>query len=469
MAGIVSYGAYIPFNRLQRATIGAALESRAGKGERSVASYDEDTVTMAVEAGRAALAGKAGLAPKALLFATTEPPYQEKLNAATVHAALDLPAGTRALDVTGSTRAGLSALLTGVDAASALGPVLVAMSDVRVGAPEGQAEQAGGDGAVAFVMGTENPIAEIDAVYSETLEHQALWRLPGEKFAKSWEERFALTQVYGPLLVNGGRAVIEEAGLGVDDIDMVVVDAPNPKAGVPVAKQLGLNPERFIDGMQGAVGHTGAAHAGLMLAEALDQAKPGERILVLSVSDGVDAAIVRATDAILDYENPHTVATLIDSKRNDLSYNRYLKWRGILPTERPRRPDPDRPAAPPVFRRRHWKFSFVGTECTECGTRHLPPQKVCVQCGAVDKMKEVPFANQRGKVATYTLDRLAYTLQPPMVMAMVDFDEGGRVEIEVTDCEPDSIEIGMELEMTFRRLFTADGVHNYFWKARPVR
>ena len=84
-------------------------------------------------------------------------------------------------------------------------------------------------------------------------------------------------------------------------------------------------------------------------------------------------------------------------------------------------------------------------------------------------MKEIPFGNARGKVATYTLDRLAFTLQPPMVMAMVDFEGGGRVELEITDCDPDQIEIGTELEMTFRRLFTADGVHNYFWKARPIR
>jgi uncharacterized OB-fold protein len=175
------------------------------------------------------------------------------------------------------------------------------------------------------------------------------------------------------------------------------------------------------------------------------------------------------TDAIANYKRPTSVSAQIAAKRNDLGYARYLKWRGILQTEKPRRPDPDRPAAPPVFRRRHWKFSFVGSECTACGTRHLPPQKVCVQCGAVDQMKEVPFANRRGRVATYTLDRLAFTLQPPMVMAMIDFEGGGRVELEVTDCEPETVDIGMELEMTFRRLFTADGVHNYFWKARPVR
>ena len=468
MAGIISYGAYIPFNRLQRATIAAALESRPGQGERSVASFDEDVITMAVEAARGARLGREDVPIQSLYLATTEPPYQEKLNSAIMHAALDLPAAIRALDVTCSVGAGLGTLFTAAEGVAA-GNRLVAMSDVRMGAPEGAVEQSGGDGAVAFLVGTDNVIAEIETMYSETLTHQGMWRLPGEKFAKIWEERFTLSQVYVPLLISGGQKVLEKAGLKMDDISAVVLDTPNPRAAGNVAKALGIDPAKFVDGMQATVGHCGAAHAGLLIASALDQAKAGDRILVLSVSDGVDAVILKATDAISSYKGAQTVASLIDSKRNDLAYTRYLKWRGILQAEKPRRPDPARPAAPPVFRGRHWKFSFVGSECTECGARHLPPQQVCVSCGAVKKMKGLPFSGRRGNVATYTLDRLAYTLNPPMVMAMIDFDGGGRVELEITDCEPETVDIGMELEMTFRRFWTADGVHNYFWKARPVR
>jgi len=468
MTGIISYGAYVPFNRLQRSAIGAALETKADKGERAIASYDEDTVTMAVEAARHAMAGAAGTVPSSLFFATTDPPYQEKLNAATIHAALDLPAQTRALDLGGSVRAGIGALLTAADA-SANGSALAAMADLRQGAPEGAAEQSGGDAAVAFILGSGKVIAEIETTYSETLEHQGLWRLPGEKFVRLWEERFALTQVYVPLLTAGGNGVLKKAGLSGADIARAVVDAPNPRAAAGIGKALGIAPEKFVDPLLGSVGHTGAAHAGLMLASALDQAKPGERILLISASDGVDAIILKVSDGIASYKSAAPVAKQIATKRNDISYLRYLKWRGILQTEKPRRPDPDRPAAPPAFRRRHWKFSFVGTECTQCGTRHLPPQVVCVQCGAVDRMKDISFANRRGKVATYTIDRLAFTPQPPMVMTMVDFEGGGRVELEVTDCDPEKVEIGTEIEMTFRRFFTADGVHNYFWKARPVR
>jgi uncharacterized OB-fold protein len=159
----------------------------------------------------------------------------------------------------------------------------------------------------------------------------------------------------------------------------------------------------------------------------------------------------------------------IASKRNDLAYNTYLKWRGILPFEPPRRPDPERPAAPPMSRNAAWKLGFVGSRCAECGTAHLPPQRVCVECGAVDRMRDDDFADKRCKIATYTLDHLAYSLNPPTVVAVVDFEGGGRVTAELADVDPAKVAIGDELEMTFRRLYTGQGVHNYFWKARPRR
>ena len=159
----------------------------------------------------------------------------------------------------------------------------------------------------------------------------------------------------------------------------------------------------------------------------------------------------------------------IASKRDDLPYNAYLKWRGILPFEPPRRPDPDRPAAPPIARSYAWKHAFVGSRCEECGAGHLPPQRVCVKCATVDRMKREPYADTPGKIATYTLDHLAYSMQPPVVAAIVDFEGGGRLSCELTDVDPKDVEIGNELEMTFRRLYTGQGVHNYFWKARPRR
>jgi hydroxymethylglutaryl-CoA synthase len=470
MAGIVSYGSYIPYRRLKRAAIAQVLGgAAAGKGERAVASFDEDSASMAVEAVRDALkaapAGNIGT----LIFATTMPPYAEKLNAAIVGAAARLPAEIRAVDLTGSVRAGISALLQGVDAAAnSSAQAIVAMSDCRLGAPEGKAEQQNGDGAAAFVLGTEGVIAEIEATASLTREFLDTWRAPGEHFAHAWEERFSLTQAYAPLLGKVIQDVLAKAKCAPGDLAKVILDAPNPRAVDEFLRGIKLEPAKAADSFALTVGQTGAAHPGLMLTGVLPSLKPGDRVLVVSVADGADAMVLRATPAIAGFKPVRSVGRQIESK-GDVSYGNYLKWREILPTEPPRRPDPDRPAGPPMLRAQQWKFGFIGSKCTACGTPQLPPQRVCVKCRAFDKMEPYAFADRSARIATYAIDRLAFSLNPPTVNVVLDFDGGGRFLCEMTDCEPEKVAIGQEVEMTFRRLFTADGVHNYFWKARPKR
>jgi len=163
------------------------------------------------------------------------------------------------------------------------------------------------------------------------------------------------------------------------------------------------------------------------------------------------------------------VAAQVAGGRTGLRYDTFLTWRGMLRREPPRRPEPDRPAAPPSFRREAWKFAFVGSRCRACGTCQLPPQRVCVGCHAIDDMVRERLADVRATVATFTVDHLAYSLSPPVVAAVVDFDGGGRYQCELTDVDPDTVAIGDRIEMSFRRLYSADGVHDYFWKGRPVR
>jgi hydroxymethylglutaryl-CoA synthase len=469
MAGIVSYGSYIPYRRLKRAAIAAMLGVPASRGERAVASFDEDSVSMAVEALRDALKGAPNATIGSLLFATTTPPYGEKLNAALVGAAALLPAEIRAADLTGSTRAGLSGLLQAAEAAQATGTsAAIAMADARLGAPEGKMEQQSGDGGAAFILGREGALAEIVASVSFTREFLDGWRAPGERFGHSWEERFALTQAYAPLLEKAVTTVLEKAGVKPGDLARVILDAPNPRAVDEFARAAKLDPAKLGDSLALTVGQAGAAHIGLMLTATLPSCKPGDLILVAGIADGADAAVLRVTPAATTFRPVHSVGRMVESK-GDVSYPSYLKWREILPTEPPRRPDPDRPAGPPMMRSQKWKFGLVGSRCTACGTAQLPPQRVCVKCRALDKMEPYPFADRVGRVATYAIDRLAYSLNPPVINVVVDFDGGGRFLCEMTDCEADKVAIGDEVEMTFRRLFTADGIHNYFWKARPKR
>jgi 3-hydroxy-3-methylglutaryl CoA synthase/uncharacterized OB-fold protein len=439
----------------------------AGKGERAVASYDEDSVSMAVEAARDAVRG--GVTIDTVLFATTSPAYAEKLDTATIQAALDLPETVGSVELGGSTRMGTAALLLGLDLAAAGRHALVCASDLTVGAPGGTRESQSGDGAVAFVTGGDrDSIARLLGHASATLEILDVWRLPEERFAKQWEERFT-ADTLAPAIADTARRALAAAGVEASSLATVILDGTNPRSLTGLPKALGLRPEQIADPLLATVGRTGVAHAGLLLARALDEAKPGDRILVVCEADGADALVLEVTDAIKDTRSVRKVDRWIASKRNDLPYNTYLKWRGILPFEPPRRPDPERPAAPPMRRHERWKLAFVGSRCLKCQAGHLPPQRVCVKCGAVDQMQDERFADTSCQVATYTLDHLAYSLQPPVVAAFVDYEGGGRFTCELTDVDPKAVAIGNNLEMTFRRLFTAQGVHNYFWKARPGR
>ncbi len=459
MSGITSYGTYVPYYRLTRKAMGG------GRGERAIASFDEDATSMAVEAARDADLSNID----ALIFATTSPAYAEKLNAAAIAAALSLPATVRSTELGTSSRMGLSALLAGSDSAAAGRKALVVASDVIVGAPGGSREKNGGDAAVAFVTGSDSDaIAKIIGQASATTELLDVWRLPGDQFTNQWEERFG-AEVLGPVSSDAARRALEDAGIEASELSVVVLDGANKKDVAGIPRALGLQKEQLADMLDANIGRTGTAHAGLVLARQLDTANPGDKILVISTCDGCDAVVLEVTDKITQGRPKRTVDHWIASARNDVAYNTYLKWREILPFEPPRRPDLDRPAAPPMQRNQHWKYGFFGSRCTQCNSGYLPPQKVCLTCGSIDKMNEDCFVDTPCKIKTFTLDHLAYSLQPPVVSMVVDYEGGGRLSCEMADADPDTVKIGDQLEMTFRRLYTGQGVHNYFWKARPQR
>lgn len=468
MRGIIAYGAYVPYNRLQRDKITQTLGSGGGRGTRSVASYDEDTTSMGVEAARIALAGAPGIAPGSLYLASANPAYLDKTNANTVHAALGLSTATPAIDMMGSARSASGALGAALFGTRS---TMVVSSDVRTGLPASTDESAGGDGAAAFLIGddADGPVlAEFIGGASATAEFLDRWRSPGDNSSRVWEERFG-EAAYLPLVEDAVARAYEGAGLTPEDVDKVVLTGMQARAVRGAAKFIGVAPDKFADDLTGTIGNTGAAHPGTVLAHALDGAGPGEVIMTVDLADGATAGFYRTTDAIAAYSPATTVQSQIDAGNDSLEYAMFLTWREMLVREPPRRPDPDRPAAPPSERASTWKYGFVGSECTACQARHLPPSRVCVKCESVDQMIDVPLSDVPATIATYTIDRLAFSLSPPVVAAVIDFDGGGRFAGEMTDVDPDSVAIGDRVQMTFRRLFTAQGVHNYFWKARPAR
>jgi hydroxymethylglutaryl-CoA synthase len=463
--GIVAYGAYLPYFRLDRKAIGESLGASAGSGTRSVASYDEDSTSMAVEAARAAMRSAADVRPGALYFATASPAYLDKTNASAIHAALALDAQAAAFDMLGSVRSGAGALWAAIDAGR---PTLVAIADIRTGLPGGGDERDGGDGAVAFLLGeSRSALAEPVARASATAEFLERWRLPGDAVSRQWEERFG-EHAYVPLGEAAVADALKQAGVSAAAVSRWIVTGPHARASRRVVAAIGAAKGAVADDLAASVGNTGTAHAGLMLADALDRAKPDELIAVVSLADGCDVLIVRTTTAIASRRPATPVAAQI-AAGGRLTYATFLTWSGFLPREPPRRPDPERPAAAPSFRSESWKFAFTGSRCQACGARHAPPQRVCVKCHAVDRMTPERLADVPATIATFTVDRLAYSLSPPVVAAVIDFEGGGRFQCELTDVDPASVKIGDRVEMTFRRLFTAGSVHNYFWKARPLR
>lgn len=226
--------------------------------------------------------------------------------------------------------------------------------------------------------------------------------------------------------------------------------------------------DKLVDDLTARIGNPGAAQLPLLVAAALDTAAPGETILCVHLADGAYASVLRTTDAIASYSPYESVETQIESGNDSLSYNAYLTWRGFLDREPPRRPDPDRPGAPPAFRSEDWKYAFVGSRDRTSGAIHLPPMRVSMDGGAVDDMERIRMADVPATIATFTVDHLAFSLSPPTVAVVIDYDGGGRFQAEMTDVDPDTVKIGDRVQMTFRRLFTAQGIHNYFWKARPL-
>ena len=410
-----------------------------------------------------------------LFFATTVPAYADKTNATAVHAALRLPADALAVDMAGAVRSGVGALVT----AAALGGADhggARRYPHRAAGQRGRAGRRRRRGRLRLLRRGRRAglpvLAEVIGQGCATAEFLDRWRAPGAAASRVWEERFG-EQVYGPLAEAAMADALKQAGLLPGQVDHLIVAGLPARAVSRTVRAAGVPAEAVAGNyalpLSGRIGNAGTAQPGIVLADVLDRAGPGETVLLVVLADGAFALALRTTEALASHRQAQPVAAQIAAGSTALDYATFLSWRGFLDREPPRRPDPDPVAAPPSWRRTDWKFGLVAAKCTRCGTRSLPPDRVCRQCHAVDEMAPEPLADVPATVTTYTVDRLAYTPSPPMLMVVLDFDGGGRMRCQLTDAAEDEVRAGLRVEMTFRRLVTAAGVHNYFWKARPVR
>lgn len=481
MAGIVSYGGYVPRYRLNRKTIFKTMgwmnpgTIANSKGEKAVANFDEDSVTMAVAAGKDALNGIDPSAVEGLYLASTSLPYKERLNAGIVAAGLGFNDQIRAADFTGGLKAGTTALLSALDAVNAgqQSTVMVAASESRLGQPSSAQEMIFGDAAASLLIGDKDIIAEFKGSYSLTCDFVDHYRGGSAKTDRQWEDRWIRDLGYARFIPEAVRGLLEKYGLEIGDFKKVIYDCHYGAARKKLNKILGIAPEADQSNFQSEIGQCGSAQSLVMLVAALEAASPGDKILVVSFGSGCDALYFEAADGITRTQKGKGISGCLANKAELDQYSKYLVWRGILPADLGLRSEEDlwtRWSA--LWRKRKEVLGLQGIQCTRCGTPQFPSQRVCVnpECGAIDENKAYGFADRKGRVVSFTGDMLAASYNPPAIYGQVEFDGGGKYMFDITDCNLEEVSTGMKVAMSFRRRYYDNrrDISGYFWKAVPA-
>ncbi len=474
MAGIVSYGAYIPYTRLSRADISAAWGGFKMPGEKAVANYDEDSLTMAVAAVRDCLRGVSTDGIEGLYFASTTPPYKEKQTAATIATVLGVNKGALTMDFSGSLRAGTNALRAAMDAVNSgsAKKVLVCASDVRLGHPMGDAERLFGDGAGALLIGNENVIAEIEGSHTVNNELQDVWRSDQDQFVRSGEDRFIMQEGYLRIVREAVAGALKKFELKKNDFARLAINAPGERPLATISKMLGFDPKTQVQNkLSMEVGNTGTAMALMSLVASLEDSKAGERILLASYSNGCDVFSVKVTGDTTGVAARRGFKKHLEQKLMISNYNKYIRWRELMDIQPPPRPPKElrQPTPAAQWRENEKEFRLNGSKCNNCGTPVYPPQRVCMSCHTKDDFELYPFADRNATVTSFSHDHVMESLDPPVTLTVVDFEGGGRVICDMTDRKPEDINVGIPVEMTFRKLYYVGGIYNYWWKCMPLR
>lgn len=446
MAGITSYGAYIPYHRMA-----------AGRGaETAVAHYDEDPITMSVTAGIDCLNGTDPKTIDAVYLATTTAPFLERLNSNIVALGLDVKRDARNADFGSTLRVGVAALLAAVDAVNAgsLDKVLVTVADSRRGSANF------GDGAAAFLVGKEGVAVEIEGTYTYSDDLVDNWRNAGDKTVHSWEERFGRDAGYLEIPKEVVSGLLKKLNLTVKDVSKLCLYGATSKVHKGLVKGLGFAAEQVQEPLLDSIGNTGAALAPMILVSALEDAKPGDRILMVTWGNGCDAVMLKTTDNITKIKDRRAIKRHLAIK-GTVDAGKAQVWRNA--------DGGGRVSNPAQWRERQLAVPLYGVKCRKCGTPQLymtgssMRAHICLKCQEKDNFDLYRFADKKGKVVTFSHDFLGGGVNPPMTRSVIDFDGGGRGIFDTVDRDPDECKVGMEVEMTFR---TTGG---YFWKCKPTR
>ncbi|MDD5011893.1 MAG: 3-oxoacyl-[acyl-carrier-protein] synthase III C-terminal domain-containing protein, partial [Phycisphaerae bacterium] len=481
MIGITSYGGYIPRLRLNRASIYqnmgwfAPAIIMVAQGERSFCNWDEDSLTMAVAASRDCLKGMDKSAVDALFLGSTTLPFADRLCSGIVKTALNLRDDIMAEDFTNSLRCGTSALITALESVKSgeRRKVLVTASDKRETKAAYFYEMWFGDGAASLLVGDTDVIAEFIGSYSVAHDFIDHFRAAQHKHDYMWEERWVRDEGYSKIIPEAISGLFKKLSISMNDVDKLVFPCFFKQEHKQIAKKLGAGPDKLVDNLHEVCGETGAAHPFVMFVQALEQAKPGDRILLAGFGQGCDALYFKVTENILKLQPRRGIKGSLNNKKSLDNYPKFLKFRDLIQTEMGIRAEaPTQTAMTVLWRKRKMILGLVGGKCRKCGVPQFPKMDICVnpECHALNSQDDCEFADREAFVKSFTADMLSVSIDPPSIYGMIQFQDGGRFMADFTDCELSDVTIGQRVSLAFRKRYTdkEKGFTGYFWKAVPV-
>lgn len=477
-ASIIAFGAYVPRLRLSRETIAAAVgwlsptnKARAS-GARSICNWDEDALTMAVEAGRSVRAMASGVRIDTLALASTTLPFADRDGAALVGAALDLPRKLETASFTSSLRAGTSALANAARRGDAR--TLIIGTDARATRPGSPQEGLYGHGAAALLVRpgsrapAEDALADIVAIEQIAADFVDHYRAAGSDFDYGLEERWIRDEGYAKLVTGVIADALKRAEVLPADVKHLAMSG-SADVLKRIQKASGLTGAKPSDALRASCGETGAAQPLLLLVDVLERAQPGEIILVVGFGQGVDVLVLRGGPALASARHK-PLSQALARGIEERSYVRYLSHAGLLDVDFGMRAERDNRTAQSVAWRKHRALSaFVGGRCEKCSAVQFPLTRVCVnpECRATDTQREHPLAASSGRVKSFTEDWQAYSPRPPAVYGNVEFAEGGNLLMEITDIDAGQLAVGDRLRFVYRvkDIDRQRAFRRYFWKA----
>ncbi|MDO5844751.1 MAG: hydroxymethylglutaryl-CoA synthase [Methanocorpusculum sp.] len=345
MVGIITYGAYIPRYRIKAEEIARVWGANAaditgglGVFEKSVPDYDENTATFAVEAARFALARREVNTEEigAVYVGSESHPYAVKPTSVTVGEAIGATPLMTAADYEFACKAGTAGIQTamGLVSSKMMKYAVAIGADTAQGAPGDALEYTAAAGGAAYIIGEDDPIAEINDTCSYTSDTPDFWRREGELYPRHGG-RFSGDPGYFKHVTTTAKLMMEKVGTKPSDYDYAVFHQPNAKFPQKAAKMLGFTQEQIKAGLLvPRLGNTYSGAVPLGLAAVLDIAKPDDRIFVTSYGSGAgsDAFDITVTDAIInkiDRACAPSVEQMLEKKKY-LDYAVYARHKGKI-------------------------------------------------------------------------------------------------------------------------------------------